>query len=670
MGSVVARLRAYIGGEAMFPIVVLFLLNAVDEFDTRIFEVLGPDIADDFGVGVGAFGAIAVISAIVVPLVAVPVASAADRRARMPIAIIGAAAWGAFSVATGLAPTLALLFVARAGSSMGKVVNEPVHYGLIGDFYSPRVRTKVFGIHSLANPVGGVVAAVLAGALADAFGWRLPFLLFAIPTVIVILVARRLAEPERGQFEIVLQPDSPPMRAAVRQLWQLRSLRYQWFGAAWAGGAVFGIGILLPFFLKDEFNVGATGRGVINATAQVIAVIATLVGTALMQDRVNERPSNGLRLLASIGVVAAIALVAGSVAPNLATFMLPLFVVVAVFALVVPGLRSITSLVAPPELRSMGFAVGGMVALAGLPFALIGAVIGDANLRWAMAIMAPIFLRGVVYFFQAAHYLDHDIARLDPNATHRGPDGANVLLSCRDVTVSYGAVQVLFGVDLEVRRGEIVALLGTNGSGKSTILNAVSGLVPASGGNIWFDGEFINGERPERIVGRGLVQAPGGKGVFPALTVEENLKMAGFLLRRDGAELDRRIGHVMELFPRLAERTKQRAGDLSGGERQMLTIAGAFLLQPTLLMIDELSLGLAPTVVQELLAAVRGMNAEGTTILIVEQSVNVALTLADRAYFLEKGEVRFDGRAKDLLKRNDLVRSVFLEGAAKAVSKR
>jgi branched-chain amino acid transport system ATP-binding protein len=317
----------------------------------------------------------------------------------------------------------------------------------------------------------------------------------------------------------------------------------------------------------------------------------------------------------------------------------------------------------------MGFAVGGMVALAGLPFALIGAVIGDANLRWAMAVMAPIFLRGVVYFFQAAHYLDDDIARLDPNARHRGPDGEDVLLSCRDVTVSYGAVQVLFGVDLEVRRGEIVALLGTNGSGKSTILNAVSGLVPASGGNIWFDGEFINGERPERIVSRGLVQAPGGKGTFPALTVEENLKMAGFLLRRDGAELERRIAHVMELFPRLDERRKQRAGNLSGGERQMLTIAGAFLLQPTLLMIDELSLGLAPTVVQELLVAVRRMNAEGTTILIVEQSVNVALTLADRAYFLEKGEVRFDGRAKDLLKRNDLVRSVFLEGAAHAVAR-
>ncbi len=661
------RLSRYLAGEALLPIVVLFLLNAVDEFDTRIFEVLGPDIAKSFDIEVGVFTAIVVFSAVIVPLVAIPVASLADRRDRMPIAIIGAAAWGTFSVMTGLAPTLVLLFLTRAGSSMGKVVNGPVHYGLIGDFYSPRTRTKVFGIHSLANPVGGVVAAVIAGALADVFGWRLPFLLFGIPTLAVIYFARRLPEPERGRFEKIAEADTPPIRQAMRELWQLRSLRYQWLGAAWAGGAVFGIGVLLPFFLKDEFGVGATGRGLINAAAQIIAVLATLLGTKLMQDRINETPSQGLRLLCWCGVAAAVSLLIGSVAPNLIALLIPLFVVVAVFALVVPGLAGITALVAPPELRSMAFAFGGLVALSGLPFALVGGLIGNASLRWALAVMSPIFLRGVVYFFQAARYLDDDIARLDPNAAHRGPDGEDILLSVRDLTVSYGPVQVLFGVNLDVRRGEIVALLGTNGSGKSTILNAISGLIEPTGGNVWFDGDFITTERPERVVARGLVQAPGGKGVFPGLTVEENLRMSAFLLRRDTAEIERRLAEVFELFPRLLERRRQRAGDLSGGERQMLTIAGAFLLHPTLLMIDELSLGLAPAVVRELLRAVRAMNAAGTTIVIVEQSVNVALTLADHAYFLEKGEVRFDGRTADLLKRDDLVRSVFLEGAAKAV---
>jgi branched-chain amino acid transport system ATP-binding protein len=151
--------------------------------------------------------------------------------------------------------------------------------------------------------------------------------------------------------------------------------------------------------------------------------------------------------------------------------------------------------------------------------------------------------------------------------------------------------------------------------------------------------------------------------VFPGLTVEENLRMGSFLIRRDAALVAERMDEVTSLFPRLGERLRQRAGSLSGGERQMLTLAQSFVLRPKLLLIDELSLGLAPALVQELLAAVRTMNESGITILLVEQSVNIALTLADRAYFMEKGEVRFSGKTSELLRRRDLLRSVFLEGA-------
>jgi branched-chain amino acid transport system ATP-binding protein len=224
-------------------------------------------------------------------------------------------------------------------------------------------------------------------------------------------------------------------------------------------------------------------------------------------------------------------------------------------------------------------------------------------------------------------------------------------------------VRVLFGVDLEVREGEVVALLGTNGAGKSTLLNAISGVVEPDGGNVWFRGDAITGEAPERTVARGIVQVPGGRGVFPRLTVEENLAMGGFLLRRDKALLAERTAEVLELFPRLRERWRQPAGVLSGGERQMLTLAQSLLLRPRLLLVDELSLGLAPSVVQELLQALRRINADGTAVVLVEQSVNVALTLADRAYFMEKGEVRFSGPTSELLGRSDLLRSVFLEGA-------
>jgi ABC-type branched-subunit amino acid transport system ATPase component len=280
--------------------------------------------------------------------------------------------------------------------------------------------------------------------------------------------------------------------------------------------------------------------------------------------------------------------------------------------------------------------------------------------------MAPVFLRGVFHFFHAAKYVDDDVARLDPAMADRavaGPSGAGVLLETSGLTVSYDGVQVLFGVDLEVRQGEILALLGTNGAGKSTTLNAISGIVEPDGGNVFFEGEAITGEPPETTVSRGIVQVPGGRGVFPGLSVEDNLRMGGFLLRRQKAELTRRTDEVLELFPRLAERRGQPAGTLSGGERQMLTLAQSFLLRPKLLLIDELSLGLAPAVVQGLLDAVRRMNAAGVTIVIVEQSVNVALTLAERAYFMEKGEVRFSGPTAELLERRDLLRSVFLEGA-------
>ena len=237
------------------------------------------------------------------------------------------------------------------------------------------------------------------------------------------------------------------------------------------------------------------------------------------------------------------------------------------------------------------------------------------------------------------------------------------LLSCRGIDMAYGPVQILFGVDFDVAQGEIVALLGTNGAGKSTTLNAINGLVEPDGGNVWFGGVPITGEPPERTTARGIVQAPGGRGIFPGLTVEENLRLGAFLLRKDKALLTARLDEVLTVFPALTPLLQLRAGSLSGGQRQQLVLAQAFLLKPKLLLIDELSLGLAPVIVQELLTTVRRLNREGITVVLVEQSVNVALTLADRAYFMEKGQVRFEGPTAELLHRDDLLRSVFLGGA-------
>ena len=253
---------------------------------------------------------------------------------------------------------------------------------------------------------------------------------------------------------------------------------------------------------------------------------------------------------------------------------------------------------------------------------------------------------------------------IHPGDTEEMPALGEPLLSCRSIDMAYGPVQILFGVDFDVYPGEIVALLGTNGAGKSTLLKGICGLVRPKAGTVTFKGLDITKLAADTTAKRGISLMPGGKGVFPTLTVAENLRMAAWLIRDDPERIKIATEEVLDLFPVLAERHSQMAGNLSGGEQQMLALGSALMTQPELLMIDELSLGLAPTIVGQLLEVVQGIHDRGTTIVIVEQSVNVALNLARRAVFMEKGEVRFEGPARDLLDRPDILRSVFIAGAA------
>lgn len=236
-----------------------------------------------------------------------------------------------------------------------------------------------------------------------------------------------------------------------------------------------------------------------------------------------------------------------------------------------------------------------------------------------------------------------------------------MLLDVRRLRVNYGAVTVLHDVDFNVRAGEVVALLGTNGAGKSTLLRALSGVVPIRSGTVTCDGTSIVDMHPSDLVRHGIVQMPGGRATFPGLTVAENLRIGGISVPR--GERAARIDSVLEQFPILAERRAQLAGTLSGGQQQMLALARALMARPKLLMIDELSLGLAPVVVAELLDVVVRLRSEGVGIVVVEQQVDLALDVADRAYFLERGQVRFAGPADELRGRTDLLRAVFLAGA-------
>ena len=241
-------------------------------------------------------------------------------------------------------------------------------------------------------------------------------------------------------------------------------------------------------------------------------------------------------------------------------------------------------------------------------------------------------------------------------------------LSVRGLDVAYDGVQVLFGVDIDIPQGQITALLGTNGAGKSTLLKAIGGVAPVTAGTLRLGDVDLAGLRPEQVPAHGIAQMPGGRGVFPSLTVDENLRVAAWLVRRQRSEVGRRIDEARSKFPILEGRRDTQAADLSGGQQQQLALAMALLAEPRLLLVDELSLGLAPVMVEALLNELRALRDRGTTIVVVEQSVDIALDIADHAYFMEKGEIRYSGDAQHLLDEPELVRSVYLQGARDALA--
>jgi branched-chain amino acid transport system ATP-binding protein len=229
------------------------------------------------------------------------------------------------------------------------------------------------------------------------------------------------------------------------------------------------------------------------------------------------------------------------------------------------------------------------------------------------------------------------------------------ILTVRNLVAGYGKSEVLLGLNMEIRQGEIVTMVGANGAGKSTTLRSIFGLTDIRGGQVQFKGHNIVGRRPHDLVGLGLAFVPQERSVFPSLTVYENLEMGGYTLSRD--RVTERIEAMLERFPRLKERRAQKAGTLSGGERQMLAIARGLMTDPHLLMLDEPSLGLAPMIVEVVFQEVQRIHQQGTTIFLVEQNARRALAIAHRAYVLELGQVRYEGTGEELLHNADVQRA-------------
>src|SRR5437588_512982 len=237
------------------------------------------------------------------------------------------------------------------------------------------------------------------------------------------------------------------------------------------------------------------------------------------------------------------------------------------------------------------------------------------------------------------------------------------LLEVSGLRAGYGRLPVIFGIDLSVGEGEIVALLGLNGAGKTTTLRAISGMIPVMEGTVRFDGADIAGQPAERITRRGLLHVPEGRGIFPNLRVDESLRLAAALAKLDSAEAGRRVEEAYTTFPSLERRRAQPAGTLSGGEQRMLALARALIWRPRLLMVDEMSQGLAPAIVDQLFEIVGAFRDNGTALILVEQFVTRALAVADRAYVVEKGEIGYSGTAAALAADEEFVRSSYLGDA-------
>ncbi len=676
-----ATLRDICGGEAIFPLMILFALNAVDELDRAAFGVLLPEIRDHFGLDLSTTLGLVALVAVAALALQVPIAQWADRSRRVPLVVGGAIVWGVFSGLTGMATGLIIFGIARSGSALGKAVIDPTHNSLISDYYPIESRSSVFSVHRAANAVGAFLGPISAGFLAYAFGWRAPFIIFMIPTMIFAVMAMRLREPIRGLWErramnvsaevAETEEEAPSFAESWRTVHKVQSLKRIWWSLPFLATGLIGFVSLASLLYEREFGLDERARGIAAAIAEPCQLIGLVFGARWISKKFAGNIAGLTRIGASVSIAAAFLSAAFALAPNIYVAVAVNCVISAALAMLAPAIFTGLSLAIPPRARATGYSVASLWIIPGLAvLPMIGWIADKFTIRVGMLVMIPLFIIGGLIQRSIGNVIMDDIGQVWQSAAARSEalydrrQGQAKLLLLRGVHSGYDGRMVLQGIDLEMEEGEIVALLGTNGAGKSTLLRTISGTVEADRGAVIFDGRDITHAPPNEIAALGVVQMPGGQGVFGSLTVRENLELAGWTQRRDAAGVSAARAEVLAMFPILNDRLDESAVNLSGGQQQMLALAMSFIMKPRILLIDELSLGLAPVIVGQMLPVIERLSKEGVTVVLVEQSVNVALTVAQRAYFLERGEIRFSGPTAELLSRPDILRSVFLSGAA------
>ena len=673
------------GGKT--TLVMMFLLAFIDELP-RAIRVLAPDIQQSLDIsdtvlfGILGFGGVTLV------LGAVPMAALADRIKRVAIIPASCAFWGVTAFLSGLIVNPFQLFLTNAGTGFGQAYRIPVSNSLLVDTYPIPARSRIFALEGLGRPAGQLIGPLAIGGIAALAGgddpWRAAFFAVAVaPIVAAVVAALVLREPSRGRFEKRavfgdehVEVDELPVSigTAFARLRKIKTFYFLSTGVGVLGFALIAIPIQFNLLLEDKYAMGPFERGVVESLIWVAALIG-LPFAGRMFDRGFRRDPSAMMRLAGVFVIAAgVVYAVGLPIKILGGLVVMMAVAQTLISMAFVAAPSVIAAVSPYRIRAQAFALLPVFVflMGGFFGGLIVGQLSDAyNERTAMLIAAPpAALIGGALIAYGSRFIRLDISRsveelLEEREEQRraAADPASVpALQVHNLDFAYGSVQVLFDVSFEVARGEVLALLGTNGAGKSTLLRAVSGLGIPDRGVVRLQGRTITYADAEDRFTAGLVQLRGGAGVFDDLSVADNLRASVLASDLDDAEMEVRSDRALSLFPALAERTDLAARELSGGQQQMLALAMALMHEPEVLLIDELSLGLAPLVVQELLSVVERLRAEGQTMVIVEQSLNVALAFADRAIFMEKGRIRFEGPARELAERDDLARAVFLGG--------
>jgi ABC-type branched-subunit amino acid transport system ATPase component/sugar phosphate permease len=678
-----------IGGWAMM--IVIVCITVVEEFNRQTITVLGPDIQRTFSitdtklVGIASFGGVALV------LGAVPLAWLADRMPRRILVVCSLCLAALGLLLAAAAVNTFQLFFAFTAIGFGSAYSNPVFGSLISDQYPIPGRARAFALYAMATPIGLTLGPFVAGSISNAAGgpegWRTVYVCIAVIVVLLAIAAAiLLKEPPRGQFEQefvlgeVLEQDTErrelpiTISTAYHRMKKIKTFYRICTGIGVLGFALIAVPLQLGLLLRDHYHYAAFTRGWILSIAQIPAVAAMFAAGYVYDRAFRANPERVVRIAGGFIILFGALLLVGLRFEPIAMLIGFYALAGACTAAALVSVGPIVAAVAPYRLRSQAFAIVPVFTflMGGFFGSLLVGALSDAHgHRTALTVVIPFStVIGGLLFMSAARFLKRDISLAVEELLEEqreqlrmhDPEADIPVLQVRNLDYSYGPVQILFGVDLDVRRGEVLALLGTNGAGKSTLLRAISGLGIPDRGVVRLNGQALTYVEAEVRFQVGVVQLRGGCGVFPDLTVTENLRTALLACRLPADEVHRRIEKAMGLFPALADRRKLDAQDLSGGQQQMLALAMALVHEPEILLIDELSLGLAPAVLQELLEVVERLKAEGMTMIVVEQSLNVALAFADRAIFMEKGRVRFEGDPAELLERGDLAKAVFLGG--------